>query len=262
VQDYQFDDTARVLSGVRNITAGVLLLFKEKLRRLSPPDSDEVLLKQRVIPTQNKNGEIAFRGSGKKTVDVQQITERFKSLGIEVNWKPVNDIVELRNEIEHYYTGATASRLRELIASTFVIVRDFTTIHLGITPFELLGEDTWQHILTVGEVYQKELEECTSARADLEWPGELRDALEPHVRCPGCYGADAYETYKDGGDPPYEECPECGRDTYIVQRDVCAACGYERQYMKCAVCHSPLGAGEQIHEGLCGYHAWAAHKDD
>lgn len=304
VQDYQSDDTARVLSGVRNITAGVLLLFKEKLRRLSPPDSDEVLLKQRVIPTRNENGEIVFRGSGKKTVDLQQITERFKSLGIEVNWKPVNDIVELRNEIEHYYTGATAARLRELIASTFVIVRDFTTIHLGVTPLELLGEDTWQHILTVGEVYQKELEECISARADLDWPGELRDALEPHVRCPdcnsellkpvkssessiflttfkcsscdketeycdlaeqavdGCYGADAYVAYKDGGDPPYEECPECGRGTYIVQQDVCAACGYERQYMNCALCHSPLGAGEQIHEGLCSYHAWVADKDD
>jgi hypothetical protein len=304
VQDYQSDDSARVLSAVRNITAGVLLLFKEKLRRLSPPDSDEVLLKQKVMPKQNANGEIVFRGFGKKTVDLQQIKDRFKSLGIDLNWKPVNDIVDLRNEIEHYYTGETAGRLRELVADTFIIVRDFTTVHLEVTPLELLGDETWQHLLTVGEVYQKELNECTAARAELDWPAELRDPLEPHIRCPecnsellkpvaskersifmtsfrcsscdeeteycelaeqaidSCYGADAYIAIKDGGDPPYEDCPECGRDTYLVHEDICAACGYGRQYFQCAVCHTPLSVGEQVHEGLCSYHAWVADKDD
>ena len=304
VADYQSEDGARVLSGVRNITAGVLLLFKEKLRRLSPEGSDEVLLKQRVMPIQSENGEIIFRGSGKKTVDVQQIIERFSSLNIVVNWKPVKDIVDLRNEIEHYYTGETAGRLRELIADTFVIVRDFTTIHLDVTPLELLGDETWHHLLTVGEVYQKELDECIATRAELDWPAEFKDPLEPHLRCPecnsellkpvesedesifatsfrcsscdketeygelaeravdSCFGADAHIAIKDGGDPPYEDCPECGRDTYLVDQDQCAACGYERQYLKCALCDSPLSVGEQVNDGLCGYHAWVADKDD
>ena len=76
-----------MLSATRNITAGVLLLFKEKLRQLSPSDSDEVLIKQRIQPEFDANGSVIFKGDGKKTVDVQQIEERFKALNIEANWK-------------------------------------------------------------------------------------------------------------------------------------------------------------------------------
>ena len=42
--------------------------FKEKLRQLSPPESDEVLIKQKLTPAL-VNGELAFRGHGPKTVD-------------------------------------------------------------------------------------------------------------------------------------------------------------------------------------------------
>ena len=82
VEDYLSPDPGRALSGVRNVTAGVLLLFKEKLRLLSPAPSDEVLLKQKIEPKITTTGDLLFRGSGRKTVDVQQIQERFKSLGI------------------------------------------------------------------------------------------------------------------------------------------------------------------------------------
>ena len=50
VEDYQALDARRALSAVRNIAAGVLLVFKEKLRAMSPDGTDEVLLKERVNP--------------------------------------------------------------------------------------------------------------------------------------------------------------------------------------------------------------------
>lgn len=56
-----------LLSAVRNIHAGILLLYKEALRRLSPQGSQEVLIKAKVIPKRSKNGEIQFVGSGRKT---------------------------------------------------------------------------------------------------------------------------------------------------------------------------------------------------
>ena len=65
VEDYKSSDPRRVLSATRNITAGVLLLFKEKLRQLSPPDSDEVLIKQRIQPEFDANGGVVFIGDGK-----------------------------------------------------------------------------------------------------------------------------------------------------------------------------------------------------
>lgn len=48
VEDYLSDDPRRVLSAVRNLSAGILLLFKERLRELSPTNSDEVLIKQQI----------------------------------------------------------------------------------------------------------------------------------------------------------------------------------------------------------------------
>jgi hypothetical protein len=52
VEDLLRNDERRVLSAVRNVHAGVLLLCKEKLRRLSP--DDEILLAQR-LPSGDKS---------------------------------------------------------------------------------------------------------------------------------------------------------------------------------------------------------------
>ena len=66
VEDYKLSekDPRRIQSAVRNIFAGILLLFKSKLAELSR-DNDESLLKQKVLPIQ-KNGKIEWVGEGKK----------------------------------------------------------------------------------------------------------------------------------------------------------------------------------------------------
>lgn len=58
VEDYQpaAQDDARTLSALRNLTSGLLLLFKVKLQVLSPPDSKESLLKQTVVPGLDADG--------------------------------------------------------------------------------------------------------------------------------------------------------------------------------------------------------------
>jgi hypothetical protein len=303
VEDYLSPDPGRALSGVRNVTAGVLLLFKEKLRQLSPAPSDEVLLKQKIEPTITIEGDLLFRGSGRKTVDVQQIQERFESLGIVVDWKRVNDIVKLRNDIEHYYTGEPAARLRELIANTFLLVRDFLSLHLNIPPLELLGEKTWNVLLQTAEVYTKELQECQAERGKIGWPTDGLRALSDHIRCltcdselmkpvnvtegrlssvefrcsscnetrpfedlaekavDSCYGAEAHISIKDGGESPYEECPECDRDSYLVNENICAACGYEGEFGECAICGAGISPTDQESGGLCSYHNWVADKE-
>lgn len=55
-------DEDRLLSAARNLHAGVPLLYKEKLRRLSPPDSDEVLLKQVIEPRIYSSGTLNSKG--------------------------------------------------------------------------------------------------------------------------------------------------------------------------------------------------------
>ncbi len=50
IEDFGSNDQRRVLGAIRNLHAGILLLCKVKLQRLSPADSDEVLLKQSIKP--------------------------------------------------------------------------------------------------------------------------------------------------------------------------------------------------------------------
>jgi hypothetical protein len=83
VEDYQAGTRPRLLSAVRNIHAGILLLYKEALRRLSPKDSNDALMMAKILPTRDTHRKVVFVGVGKKTVDTQQIKERFEALGIQ-----------------------------------------------------------------------------------------------------------------------------------------------------------------------------------
>src|SRR5437879_4668648 len=87
VEDYQSGTRPRLLSAVRNIHAGILLLYKEALRRQSPAGSRDALMLARIVPSKDSNGNIVFIGEGKKTADTQQIRERFETLGIKTDWK-------------------------------------------------------------------------------------------------------------------------------------------------------------------------------
>ena len=76
-----------------------------------------------------------------------------------------------------------------------------------------------------------------------------------------CLGAEAHISIKDGGDSPYEECPGCGRETYIVAEAVCAACGYTLEFSECPVCGESLSVQEQELGGLCSYHHYVAERE-
>jgi hypothetical protein len=304
IEDFQSSDPRRVLSAIRNITAGILLLFKEKLRELSPVGSDEVLIKQRVQPKFDANGNVVFKGKGKNTVDVHQIEERFSSLSIETDWKRFKKVVEIRNDIEHYCTNEPLDRLKELIAESFIIIGNFVSSQLGYEPVVLLGEQTWSVLLDVHEVYQRELDECQKAKDSIDWDSDAMSAMAGYLRCQKCHSAlikptgpnagsvhsiefscsscghvtgidemaedalseccgnEIYSAMKDGASSPISTCPECGRETFILQEDMCAACGESLSYYECAVCGKSLGPDDQDFAGLCGYHHWQAMKDD
>lgn len=112
LEDFELEDRKRLISCTRNLFAGILLLFKYKLSILSPNGSDEVLIKQRILPQVDPNGQLSWFGQGKKTVDVQQIKERFESLGIKTHWDRIKKINDFRNDIEHYHSSLSKDGIR------------------------------------------------------------------------------------------------------------------------------------------------------
>ena len=97
LEDFSSTQNERMISAIRNLHAGVILLYKEKLRRLSPPNTNDALVKQKVVLQKTSGGGLISVGAGKKTVDVSQIQERFASLGIQTDWKRFEKINSLRN---------------------------------------------------------------------------------------------------------------------------------------------------------------------
>lgn len=186
IEDYTSNDPRRVLSAIRNIVAGILLLFKEKLRSMSPAGTDEVLIKQKIDPKMDAKAGLIFKGSGKKTVDVQQIRERFKSLGVNVDWTLFEKLVAIRNDIEHYHTAESDARLRELLTDAFLVMRDFISAELQYDPSTILGDETWKTLLDVAEFYNRELECCNSEKRNIGWPRPEMQVVADYLRCAHC----------------------------------------------------------------------------
>ena len=189
IEDYENGDDRRNVSAVRNVAAGTLLLYKEKLCRLSPPYAMELLIRQDIRPTQDQNGTVIFEGKGKKTVDVQTIKERFKSLKVAVDWKRFDEVNALRNDLEHYYTSKSPDAIREIIAKSFLLIRDFIVNELDENPRDLLGEDCWSSLLTVNEVYSAEESDCKASIGKVDWRYDsVRKSLD-YLRCPECHSS-------------------------------------------------------------------------
>lgn len=300
VEDYQAGPRPRLLSAVRNIHAGILLLYKEALRRASPEGSSDVLMMAKILPSRDASGKVVFIGVGKKTVDAQQIKERFEALGIETDWKRFERINEARNDVEHLYPRLDQKGLEGLISDSFLLVRDFIAKELHDDPLALLGEKTWQAMLGVADVYQKEKEECQRLVNEANWPTPVLREAVLDLSCPACSGdllkpaqdsfheitlqciscgeeqspgsyvpkalasalrGEAYIAMTDGGDPPVARCPECGERAFLTEEWRCVLCGVEPE-SKCALCSNRIPVEELDSSPFCGYCEYMMNKDD
>lgn len=138
--DYKSGTRARLRSAVRNLHAGILLLFKEKLRRLSPPGSNDVLVRSKMVPKRLKSGELRFVGAGKKTVNIVEIQERFKDLGVSADWDSLRQLSEIRNDIEYYYERVEREVIQEALAKAFNVLDSFIREELAEDPHRHAGK--------------------------------------------------------------------------------------------------------------------------
>ncbi|MDJ0616300.1 MAG: hypothetical protein QNJ63_06025 [Calothrix sp. MO_192.B10] len=269
IEDYLIEDERRHLSAVRNICAGILLLYKEKLCRLSPTYAREVLIKKDIKPTYDTQGNVIFIGNGKKTVDVHEIKDRFKSLHIQVDWKKFDELNNIRNNIEHYYTDKSPDAVREVVAKSFILIRDFISKHLQEEPQKLLGDECWQVLLDTAEVYEAEEEACQKSFDKLEWKSQiLKDAVMKNIICSVC--PSSLIKVEDEGEFSIStvfKCSSCGERfefekvmeeclSEIMPEDGFAYCGVcEQAYVIPTgdkwLCLSCLNIPEQV--GYCKY---------
>ncbi|URL07263.1 zinc ribbon domain-containing protein [Avibacterium sp. 21-595] len=282
------DNPNRIYSSVRNLYAGVLLLFKHKLVLLSPEGSNEVLIKARIVPIMNNDGEITWKGDSNNTVTVHAIKERFKNLSISVDWEGFDDANKIRNNIEHYFEEANQDSIRQVISKLFPIIRDFVIKHLKENPQQLIGDHYWEFLMEEVKVYIQHEETCKkSLKTLLFFDDKVANILVDKASCPQCgsecilpssLGGEAnmvsykcqsckkessYEDVvlqivdnfipieemhfmiKDGGEPPFTYCPECGLETYLYEEGICINCGHEANH-DCSFCENETDELDEI----------------
>jgi hypothetical protein len=191
VEDFNHNDERRLASAVRNLHAGILLLCKEKLRRLSPEDN--MLLYKQFTPkkTRDKDGKVvaAIMPTGKNTVDFDDIKKRFKEFDVEVDWRPADAINTIRNQIEHSHMTQPRDAVRAALSNGYAVIEQLLQDVLGHQPVHELGKEVWRSLLENHDVYEKQFAACQSSLGSAPWSTQAaRDAL-PHFACPACHSA-------------------------------------------------------------------------
>ena len=99
---------------------------------------------------------------------------------------------------------------------------------------------------------------CSQCGETAETEEVFEDALERALEL------NAYEAMKDGGDSPLENCPECFRNTFIVDEGQCVNCDLNLEGRKCGLCGEAFSIDDyRYSEGYyCSYHQYVMSKDD
>lgn len=252
IEDFESPDKRRVLSSVRNISAGMLLLFKEKLRELSPSDSDEVLLKSRVTFKRDADGGMRAVGTGKKTVDFQEIQHRLKSLEVKVDWPRAQRVVDYRNELEHYSTAGTVKVLKEILAESFFVIDSFIRTHLGQDPVTLLGAQAWAVLRTNADVFEALKAACSLEQGKIAWPNEVYEGLAKELACCHCTSHLIIPENPEERVPQSLEyaCRECGER--MEYGDIAEAAVHEYCFADNYMAMTDGGEPASEHCGECG----------
>jgi hypothetical protein len=255
----------------------------------------------KIVPIRDSRG-IVFVGEGKKSADVQQIKERFEGIGIKTDWKRFDRINDARNDVEHRYPKVDQKALQGLISDSFILVRNFIKDELQDDPLVLLGEETWQAMLEVAEVYKEEKTGCDLLMAQVDWVSPALKEGVAYLTCSSC-GSDLLRPTSLLGSYSEAtlECISCGNtedavefipqaiasslassayiaakegdDTPYVHCPECSQKTYVMDEQRCAYCeheaeHSCARCGIQIpaeeldSEPYCGYCDYMMNKDD
>ena len=218
--DYKLAETNpdRILSSIRNIYSGLLLFLKEGLMRLSPKDAPGLLIAKQLQPVINPDKTIGvIQGKNKNTIDYEGIKERYESLGIVLDFKPIEKIRKERNNIEHYFSSSNQAIIASVIDEAVLFLIDVTKNILEEDPISLFG-DSWQEMLGIKTVYDNEKEQCEKS---LSSPGLKKVVTE-----------DTIKIIKD------MSCPKCFSDLFKQNQDIkittiddvqfiCNSCGFE-----------------------------------
>jgi len=186
----QGGDPSRALSAVRNLFAGVLLLFKYKIAISvdDPADSEKLLFNPpEILPTGDGEGGIQWLPNGnfkRTTIDVATVKKRFESFGISVDWKVIDRLQACRNDLEHLHPASSLGEVANFVAELFPVLRDFSERSLGMPPAEAFGP-SWQIMLDHRNFFELNRAKCCELWEQAGVPAGMFEYIA-QCKCDSC----------------------------------------------------------------------------
>lgn len=224
-------DEARALSAVRNLFAGILLLFKYKIAVSvdDPKDAPALIFNPpEVMPQADGNGGIEWKPVGKfkrTTIDVATIKKRFEGFDIEVDWSAIDKMQECRNHLEHLHPANTLGEVAGFVADLFPVLREFIHSQLNEQPADLLST-AWPVMLAHHEFFTNTMATCRAEWDDAGVPEQMQPWLD-HCQCEKCGSRllrpshediEAEASVEDQDDSFKYVCVACGHSDLIAPR--------------------------------------------
>ena len=301
VEDYLTDEERRVLSAIRNLYAGVLLLCKQVLWNVSPPDTDGSLIYKDLVP-RNINGTVQMvpRKPHRNTVGRPQIEERFKELGLNLDWSKLHNLTRIRNDVEHLFMTVKPAIAKEALASAMPIIEQLLVEHLQEEPTRLFRDEVWKALLDNKDVFDQQQARCINSFQNMNWEYDTLAEAALEIRCSQCGSSLVRQSDPNiqSFDAMEISCAECGveldredvfetaigeataGEAYIAMTDggeppvtTCPECLRESWVngegcvfchcadLTCSICEEQFNPDDFNYDaGMCSYCAWKMEK--
>jgi len=189
IEDFRTNNPKRLISSVRNIFAGVLLLLKHKLERLSGNSENSLVLKAVIPKIVDGKMQSERKGDSDKTVDFKEIKQRFKIFGIQVDWESLGKVQDYRNKIEHSSVpkGIQPEVVRGYVLDCFNITRDFMRTYLEIEPQSQFDPEIWKFCMEEEKIYAPEAAYCFTLWRQISWTNNTAKKHIENSICSDCY---------------------------------------------------------------------------
>jgi len=258
IEDFELSTTstenqARALSSVRNLFAGMLLLFKYKIAASvdDPADAYKIIFNPpAIVPESDSNGGFRWVPDGKfkkTTIDIQGIEQRFEGFGIDVDWDVIKQLQDCRNHLEHLHPKHTYGEVAGFVAKLFPVLSDFITNELQQVPSDVLGT-AWDKMLAHQEFYNEKLAECQESWESAGVP----EGMQTYLDYCSCLICGSHLITADKSDLEAELTVEGDEDNFKYR---CMSCSYADAIapelyhaFRIVNDHDPRNGEEPIHE--------------
>lgn len=255
VEDYflALQDERRVISSIRNLYSGILLLFKAEIKKRSPPNAADTLIKK--YHSLKVHGDIILaKGKGTQTIGLYEFKERFQLVNILIDDEIINKLTklsELRNSIEHHFTDSPREMLENSILEAFLLLKNFNDKYSSLKKNELFKKENWRKLTEMEKIHDGFKEECVQKWKDINF-ADIENRIFPVSQEDDIRNKIIIDFFSE------INCPRCRSDLI----EPLAKNFYKNTEidMKCMKCDEKFNFGNVIEETLESHYAYEIMK--